>query len=66
VSKGSKQRPTDTAKYSDNWDRIFKKPSLDEAKFWRHECKKDKNCVYFVEVGHACNWCGKFEDGTND
>lgn len=27
AGKGSKQRPTDSKAYSDNWDRIFKKKS---------------------------------------
>lgn len=29
MSKGSKQRPTDGAKYSENWDRIFNKDKKD-------------------------------------
>jgi len=27
AGKGSRQRPTDKAKYESNWDRIFSKPS---------------------------------------
>lgn len=27
MSKGSKRRPTDEKKFSDNWDKIFGKPS---------------------------------------
>jgi len=82
VSKGSRQRPTDTAKFFANWDRIFNKDKADlnfesdnplerpyeprkieDTTFWRHECK---DSVYYVETGYACNWCGKFEDGSND
>lgn len=86
MSKGSKQRPTDTAKYSANWDRIFNKDkadlnfesdnplerpyepprNLEDVSFWRHKCKADLDCVYFVEVGYPCSWCGKFEDGSKD
>lgn len=28
--KGDKQRPTDSKKYSENWDRIFKKKQDDD------------------------------------
>lgn len=30
--KGSKQRPTDTQKYNDNWDRIFGNKDKKETK----------------------------------
>lgn len=30
--KGSRQRPTDTNKFNDNWDAIFKKPNNKDNK----------------------------------
>ena len=32
MSKGSKQRPTDTKKYDENYDKIFRKPKRKEYK----------------------------------
>ena len=32
MSKGSKQRPTDTKKYNENYDKIFRKPKRKEYK----------------------------------
>lgn len=84
MSKGSKQRPTNSARYSANWDRIFNKdkadleyesgnplerpyePGKEDNTFWKHLCKKDHDCLYYIETGAACNWCGKLEDGNND
>lgn len=34
MSKGSKQRPTDYAKYSENYDRIFGKKKLHITQEW--------------------------------
>ena len=32
MSKGSKQRPTDTKKYDENYDKIFRKPKEKNTK----------------------------------
>lgn len=65
--------------FEDNWDRIFNKERKDlqyesdnplerpfePIRMWKHECKKER-AVMRVAEGQACNWCGQYEDGTND
>ena len=31
---------------------------------WEHHCSF--NGRHMVQVGHPCNWCGEYEDGTID
>ncbi len=42
--KGSSQRPTDSKKFSDNWDRIFGKKTDDPVKFC--EVYKEEGCAH--------------------
>lgn len=60
--KGSKPRPlsVDREVFSDNWDKVFKKKS-----FWTHQCKQERTILQ-VEKNTACNWCGRYEDGSLD
>jgi hypothetical protein len=67
---------------SNNWDRIFNKENKDlkyesdnplERPFeprdmWVHLCPKCESGLNAISVGvgQACNWCGKYEDGTSD
>lgn len=62
MSKGSKRRPGDKAKFDSNYDRIFsadpfeKDNALEYGLFWDHNCKHQG----FISLakGNECDWCG--------
>lgn len=55
--KGSAPRKSaNQLAYSDNWDKIFKKP---ENGLWQHNCKH--NGIMSVGAGEECSWCGAKE-----
>ena len=72
--KGSKQRPYNHTTFNKNWDKIFGKtdkayesenPLERPFELWPHYCEKERASMRVMK-GEACNWCGKFEDGTTD
>ena len=72
--KGDKPRPLGVSReqFDQNWDKVFLKeiPEHDNpleggaVRFWEHHCSF--NGRHMVQVGHPCNWCGEYEDGTLD
>ena len=69
--KGSKPRKVDKGKFSENWDKIFRKEKdvglgfndgfPPPNGFWEHYCEVEKDKMG-VEKGFPCNWCGKMEE----
>ena len=51
-----------TAKYRDNYDKIFRKKPLT---FWSHYCTMEQTELS-VESGAPCNWCEKTEEDFLD
>lgn len=51
MSKGSTQRPTDKAKFDENFDRIFKK----KDEYWEHYCAHGGYA--YLPKEKACVWC---------
>ena len=81
MGKGSKMRPliVDRKKFENNWDRIFNKQNQDfmyesdnpaerPYDMWSHSCEKEgpRPATIYTQKGQACNWCGKYEDGSLD
>lgn len=59
MSKGSKYRPVDRAKFDSSWDKIFKKDERNTT-MWEHSCKH--NGQMSLAKGEECSWCGEKED----
>ena len=60
--KGSKQRPTDQKKFSDNWDNIFRKGEQDRLGIGDtcNICGKGHGGTgfYVEKYGRVCDQCG--------
>jgi hypothetical protein len=66
MSKGSKQRPTDLKKFSDNYDLIFKKDKAMQVRVKENEDDIGKCGCGRSPTGKCIGWHGLTEDEYHD